>query len=349
MPNYSIEARSLDLAGVASHNFWVLRDEKGQPLAELHGLATDRESGKYVPIGTDEEKHSLRAWHFPHDADYANSLGVRKRNDTYIQEGQGSMTVLTADKDEVMARWNAAVAAKEPLNALDRNYPNYGFKVFQDTVNSNSTYRTFGDIMGVPVRDFPWKVEPGIENRMVDQKEIQRLRTHEYPVLDEPSIKVDGQYKSLGKHRAEAERAVVEPAVREQQGQFDARDPSHQGHTDYARIRQQLASSIDDPQKLDNVSASAYREMVANPLVKQADYVGIHNGHAVVSYAPFGLEREPMFNAHIELAKAQDQPAEQSLGQAQRLSEAQAQAAVQQQSQAQEQSGPALGIGARSV
>ena len=41
------------------------------------------------------------------------------------------MTVLTADKDEVMARWNAAVAAKEPLNALDRNYPNYGFKSFR--------------------------------------------------------------------------------------------------------------------------------------------------------------------------------------------------------------------------
>ena len=28
MPNYSIEARSLDVAGVASHDFWVLRDEK---------------------------------------------------------------------------------------------------------------------------------------------------------------------------------------------------------------------------------------------------------------------------------------------------------------------------------
>lgn len=344
MPNYSIEARSLDLAGVASHNFWVLRDEKGQALAELHGLATDRESGKYVPIGTDEEKHSLRAWHFPHDAEYANSLGVRKRSDTYIQEGQASMTVLTADKDEVMARWNAAVAAKEPLNALDLNYPNYGFKVFQDTVNSNSTYRTFGEIMGVPVRDFPWKVEPGIDNRMVDQKEIQRLRTHEYPVLDEPSLKIDGRYKPLGKEKAEAA-----PADRDQRAQFDVRDPSHHGYADYSRIRQGLEPSFGDPQKLDNVSASAYREMVANPLVKQPDYVGIHNGHAVVSYAPFGLGREPMFNAHTEVAKAQDQPAEQSLGQAQRLSETRAQVAAQQQSQAQEQSGPALSIGTRSA
>ena len=344
MPNNSIEVRSLDLAGVSSHNFWVLRDEKGQPLAELHGLATDRESGKYVPIGTDEEKHSLRAWHFPHDADYANSLGVRKRNDTHIQEGQASMTVLTADKDEVMARWNAAVAAKESLNALDRNYPNYGFEVFQDTVNSNSTYRTFGEIIGVPVRDFPWKVEPGIENRMVYQKEIQRLRTHEYPVLDEPSIKIDGQYKPLGKERAE----VATPG-RNQLAQFDARDPSHHGHADYSLIRQGLEPRISDPQKLDNVSASAYREMVANPLVKQADYVGIHNGHAVVSYAPFGLGREPMFNAHTEVAKAQHQPAEHNLSQAHPLSEARALVVAEQQRPSQEQAGPALGIGARTA
>lgn len=344
MPNYSIEARSLDLAGVASHNFWVLRDEKGQALAELHGLATDRESGKYVPIGTDEQKHSLRAWHFPHDPDYANSLGVRTRSDTYIQEGQASKTVLTADKDEVMARWNAAVAAKEPLNALDLNYPNYGFKVFQDTVNSNSTYRTFGEIMGVPVRDFPWKVEPGIDNRMVDQKEIQRLRTHDYPVLDEPSIKVDGQYKPLGKNSVEAT-----PADRDQQARFDARDPSHHGYADYSRIRQGLEPGIGDPQKLDNVTASAYREMVANPSVKQADYVGIHNGHAVVSYAPFGLGREPMFNAYAEIAKGQDQTADQHLAQAQQLSEARAQAMAEQQRPSQEQTGPALSIGARTV
>jgi hypothetical protein len=354
MPNgkeeqYSIEARSLGVVGVASHNFLVLRDGEGRALAELHGLATDRKTDEFIPIGTDEQKHSLRIWHFAHDAEYAKSVGAKANDASFIQKGQSHETMLTAGKEEVLERWNAAVAAKQPLNALDLNYPSLGFRMSGDTVNSNAAYRTLSEIMGVPVHDFPWKLEPGLDNRMVDQKEIQRLRTHEYPVLDEPSIKVDGQYKPLGKHRAEAERAVVEPAVREQQGQFDARDPSHHGHADYARIRQQLASSIDDPQKLDNVSASAYREMVANPLVKQADYVGIHDGHAVVSYAPFGLGREPMFNAHIELAKAQDQPAEQSLGQAQRLSETHAQVAAQQQSQALELSGPALSIGARST
>jgi hypothetical protein len=342
---YSIEARSLDVVGVASHNFLVLRDGEGRAIAELHGLATDRKTGEFIPIGTDEQKHSLRVWHFAHDPEYAKSIGVKANDASFIQPGQSRETMLTAGKEEVLERWNAAVAAKQPLNALDLNYPSYGFRMSGDTVNSNAAYRTLSEIMGVPVHDFPWKLEPGLDNRMVDPKEIQRLRTHEHQVLDEPSIKIDGQYKPLGKERAE-----VTTAGRDQLAQFDARDPSHRGHADYSRIRQGLETSIGDPQKLDNVSASAYREMVANPLVKQADHVGIHNGHAVVSYAPFGLGREPMFNAHTEVAKAQDQPAQQSLSQAQQLSEARAQAAVeQQQRQTQDQAGPALGIGARTA
>lgn len=34
MPKYTIEARSLNVVGVAGHDFWVLRDEQGKALAE---------------------------------------------------------------------------------------------------------------------------------------------------------------------------------------------------------------------------------------------------------------------------------------------------------------------------
>lgn len=341
---YSIEARSLGVVGVASHNFLVLRDGEGRALAELHGLATDRKTGEFIPIGTDEQKHSLRIWHFAHDAEYAKSVGAKANDASFIQQGQSRETVLTAGKEEVLERWNAAVAAKQPLNALDLNYPSLGFRMSGDTVNSNAAYRTLSEIMGVPVHDFPWKLEPGLDNRMVDQKEIQRLRTHDYPVLDEPSIKIDGQYKPLGKERAE-----VTTAGRDQLAQFDARDSSHHGHADYSRIRQGLEPGISDPQKLDNATATAYREMVANPSVKQADYVGIHNGHAVVSYAPFGLGRESMYNAYAEIAKGQDQTVDQHLAQAQQFSESRAQAIAEQQRPSQEQTGPALSIGARTA
>lgn len=180
---YAIEARSLRVAGVASHNYWVLRGPDGKDMAELHGLATDRESNRAIPIGTDEKRHSLRVWHYVHDKTFAADHGVKPTRETYIQQGQQHHTVLTGNKEEVLARWNAAVAAKEPLNQLDLNYPNYGFKLFGDTVNSNSAYRTLGEVMGVPVKDFGGVIEPGIDNRMTTPEEIEKLRDKNYPVL----------------------------------------------------------------------------------------------------------------------------------------------------------------------
>lgn len=351
---YSIEARSLGVVGVASHNFLVLRDGEGRAVAELHGLATDRKTGEFIPIGTDEEKHSLRVWHFAHDADYAKSIGAKANSATFIQDGQDHKTMLTAGKEEVMDRWNAAVAAKEPLNALDRDYPSYGFKTSGDTVNSNAAYRTLSEIMGVPVHDFPWKLEPGLDNRMLDPKRIEELRTHGYPVLDEPSIKRNGQYESSEPRPMPSPGPSPAP-VDDGRAQYDPRTPGHPGHADYARIRDGLAGSIRDPRALDNVSASAYREMAANPLMKQVDYAGVHNGNAIVAYAPYGLGREPMFNVHADLAQARQQPAEESLDRAQALTEARAQAQLQEQasqtqaSQLQNQGGPAPSIGARTI
>lgn len=348
MPNgkeeqYSIEARSLDIAGVASHDFLVLRDGNGRAIAELHGLATDRKTGEFIPIGTDEQKHSLRVWHFAHDAGYARSIGANANGATFIQQDQDHVTVLTAGKEEVLARWNAAVAAKEPLNALDLNYPSYGFKIMDDTVNSNSAYRTLSEIMGVPVYDFAGRLEPGLDNRMVDQKEIERLRTHGYPTVEPKPVPSPGPSPSaFDDSRAQGDRST----------QYDARSPSHPGHADYARIREGLAGSVQDPRSLDNVAASAYREMAANPQMKQADYVGVHNDNAIVAYAPHGLGREPMFTAHADIAQAQQQPAEENLGRAQAIAETRALAQAQEQStqqQSQTQGGPAMNIGARTA
>jgi hypothetical protein len=204
VPNYSIEARSLGVAGVASHNFWVLRDEDGRAIAELHGLATDRETGLPVPIGTDAERFSLRQWHFPHDESYARGIGAAVDRRSYIQDGQSSQTVLIADRAEVLARWNSAVAAGQALNNLDLDYPPYGVRVFGTTVNSNSSYRTTGEIMGVAVHRFPGVMEPGVDNRMVTPESIERLRRHGYPVLTRPSVEVDGRYVEIGRSRADA-------------------------------------------------------------------------------------------------------------------------------------------------
>ncbi|MDV2449513.1 XVIPCD domain-containing protein [Xanthomonas hortorum] len=235
MPSYTIEARSFKILGVAGHDFWVLRDEQGTALAELHGLATDRETGTALLVGTDETKHSLRAWHFPHDAAYAASVGVKVTSTSYIDDSQQSNTIAIGDKDEILARWNTAVKAMPELNVLDLNYPDYGFKVFGDTVNSNSAFRTFGELMSLPVEDFPGSIEPGLGNRMLSEERIEELRYREQP-----------------DQNREPERNP-------------ANDPTHQGHPDHA-LMQQIRKKIEglngsgylQAADTDRISASVY-------------------------------------------------------------------------------------------
>ncbi len=61
------------------------------------------------------------------------------------------------------------------LNAQDLDYPNYGFKLFGATINSNSAFRTFGELMGVPVPGFSRRLQPGIGNYMLPRERIAAL------------------------------------------------------------------------------------------------------------------------------------------------------------------------------
>jgi len=148
----------------------VLADpEADRTIGELHGLATSRVTGRTVPIGTTSE-HSLRVYVFPHVADYAETLGVPVKSTRMFGRSQAQAVYQGTDS---LARWGAAVAAIPRLNLLDLDYPPFGFNFFGATVNSNSAYRTFGEIMGIPIHDFPGVLGPGITNRMLAAKELE--------------------------------------------------------------------------------------------------------------------------------------------------------------------------------
>jgi Ca2+-binding RTX toxin-like protein len=177
MATYTIEARSLNILGAGSHDFWVLRDvETGRDIAELHGLATNRATGEAVPMGTSATEFSLRAWHLVRDPAYAAQIGGTVSPITYIKEGQSSQIVFTGTPQDALARWNSAVETIPLLNRLDMDYPAFGVTLFGPTVNSNSTYRTLGEIMGLPIHDFPGVIEPGLDNRMIEPDVIDRLK-----------------------------------------------------------------------------------------------------------------------------------------------------------------------------
>jgi hypothetical protein len=173
MTQYLIEARSFRVALAWTHNFWVLKDAgSGRSIAELHGLAYDRVTRRILPIGT-TRNHSLRVFLFPHDAHYAATLSLPVSSTRMFARSRAHVVHDGADG---LARWTAAVEAMPLLDTLDLTYPPYGFNIRTPGINSNSAYRTFGEIMGVRIHDFPSAFAPGLRNRMIPPEQIALAR-----------------------------------------------------------------------------------------------------------------------------------------------------------------------------
>ena len=180
MPTYSIEARAFRVALAWSHCFWVLRHADLGTIAELHGLAFDRITRTILPIGTTRD-HSLRVFVFAHEAAYAARLGIAVSSTRMYARSRAR---LVHEGEDALARWDAAVAAMPLLDRLDLTYPPFGFNVLTPTVNSNSAYRTFGEIMDVPVPDFRGAFRPGAACRMCTAEEIERVRFRNGNAMD---------------------------------------------------------------------------------------------------------------------------------------------------------------------
>jgi hypothetical protein len=190
--HYAIEARSHNILGLWSHNFWVLRHPSGEVMAELHGLATDRMTQRAVAIGT-SERHSLRAWHYAVRT-YSGEIGVDANlvdQGPYYKDGQYSEVVIAGDFNQIMPRWRAAAKSIPFINELNIDYPPGGVKLVGRTKNSNSMFTSFGDIMGLPRVSF-WQVfEPGITNPVVIDDIVDGLQAMSGEVWDQSQQQMD--------------------------------------------------------------------------------------------------------------------------------------------------------------
>ena len=164
-----IEARSFRVALTCCHNFWVLKNANGHTLAELHGLAFDRITQRILPIGT-TKNHSLRVFVFPHDQSYASTIGQPVGSTRMYWKSRARVV---HEGPDALARWNAALKVMPLLDGLDLTYPPFGFNVLTPTVNSNSAYRTFGEIMDVPIVEFGGVIKPGLRYSMLDQRALE--------------------------------------------------------------------------------------------------------------------------------------------------------------------------------
>lgn len=120
--------------GLAGHNYLALRSENGHIVSELHGLATDASNGGWKYIGSNPSD-LLKVWEFDSSRYY---LAEKKFPGIILKEGT---------KDELLSVWNKAYDCKEAINEKNIPYPPYGFRIRNETTNSNSVAYTLASCM----------------------------------------------------------------------------------------------------------------------------------------------------------------------------------------------------------
>lgn len=125
--------------GFAGHNYIALYDADGNIVSELHGLATNPETGEWRYIGT-HSTDLLKVWEFDTSKYYIASKNFPGR---ILAEGA---------KDEIANLWQKAESCKEPINSQNISYPAFGFSIRNETVNSNSVAYTLAKCMGLDTK-----------------------------------------------------------------------------------------------------------------------------------------------------------------------------------------------------
>ena len=175
---YAIEARAYDIVGIATHNFWVLRDGKDNVLGQLHGLATNTQN-EILPIGKIGDK--LKFYHF---GIRAIQLGLQpESNKNYIKANQKTMLVYAGFDADVLARWDNAVKALPFLNGLEIPYTPFAVLGLSH-INSNTAFALMGKIMDIPVPKFQGYWQPGWGNadKLLTHSQFEALMySHDTP------------------------------------------------------------------------------------------------------------------------------------------------------------------------
>lgn len=133
--NWSIQFMQHPLVfGFAGHNYLALRDQNGEIVSELHGLATDTTTGQWKYIGSNLTD-ILQVWQFESTRYY---LAEKKFPGIILKEGL---------QNELSLIWNKATSCKESINQKKISYPPYGFSIRNETTNSNSVAYTLATCM----------------------------------------------------------------------------------------------------------------------------------------------------------------------------------------------------------
>ncbi len=126
---WSIQKREHRLMmGLTGHTFIELRDTNDKVIAQLHGLATDKNTNKWKEVGNSDDDY-LKVWEFDQDK-YKEYKG--------LDIGKTSVNIITGNEEAMREKWQELMLCGTEINKIEIKYPKYGFRIFSETENSNS-------------------------------------------------------------------------------------------------------------------------------------------------------------------------------------------------------------------
>ncbi len=152
MADYTIEVRKYPVIttwfGDRYHLQLVLRDDQGQVIDQINGLATN-DSGNVIPMGDwfgFSGDDSIKVYHTS-DEFLPDWLSTEK---TGLELKDGPIEIFSLPEAEAIDRWYAGIYAGEQINILNETYAAVPWLT---GYNSNSAARTIMRVMGLPYDD----------------------------------------------------------------------------------------------------------------------------------------------------------------------------------------------------
>lgn len=143
--NWSINKREHKLLfGLSGHTYLELMDNNGQVIEQLHGFAYDENTGEIIERATNNG-YKLKAFVFSYDYYQHNGIGT--------ESDFPGLTIESGEAQYIRDIWGNIKFCAATVNNENIEYPKYGFKILNETENSNSVTHSALLCAGLTDRD----------------------------------------------------------------------------------------------------------------------------------------------------------------------------------------------------
>ena len=146
--------------GISGHHFIELRDSNNNIISQIHGKAYDNITKEIVEVAKSFRKnYKLKVIEYNGD----------KYSDINLNIGDIGIEIAKGNEADMKASWTKAEECGKVINRESIDYPKFGFRLINETENSNSVAHTLINCMGYTDKSIGL-FNPGEKSLLIDNE-----------------------------------------------------------------------------------------------------------------------------------------------------------------------------------